>query len=314
MRRLMICCLALVLGGCAWTVKVEQKVEATSGVLEITKITSEPVPEFYPTPTPDGKALLVTVRDTGKRGAEQWSIVSIRIGQTGRQHVAGPYASQPTWMPDGNSFVYTYTKQGNSRLVKSAKGSAITYISSAPFGEADASADISPDGTKIVFETVVGNEWMIATSGVDGSLFTLLCPGRNPHWRPDGGSILFSRGTGEYTHIFTIDLASGQVTQLTDGKYNDLFPCWSPDGGWIAFISDREDGRPHLFVMSDSGDSVTRYTTGATDEILPAWSSDGYIYFCSNAGGKSASPELRGQLPTTWDYSDIWRIKPILPK
>jgi TolB protein len=282
--------------------------------MELTKITSEYMPEFYPVPSADAKSLLVTVRDPAKQGPDQWSIVSVRIGAAGRQLVAGSGSLDPTWMSDGNSLIYSYVKYGKSRLVRSGKGSAITYVNAAPLGDGDGAPNLSPDGTRLALHTLIGNEWVVATLGTDGSLFTMLCPGLRPKWSPDGTRLLFYREAGDFAHIFTIDLASGQVTQLTDGKHNNLYPCWSPDGGWIAFISDREEGRRHLYVMNSNGALVTRYTTGKTDELLPSWSSDGYIYFCSNAGGKSVSKDNPQVLPTTWDYSDIWRIKPILPK
>jgi len=298
---------------CAWAPAVQPKVEATSGVMELTRITSEEVPEFFPIPSADAKTLLVTVRDPSKQGMDQWSIISTPIGGTGRQLVAGSGSLDPTWASDSNSIIYSYAKSGKSRLVRSGKGSAITYISAAPLGDSDGAPDQSPDGKKIALNTIIGTEWMIATLGIDGSLFTMLCPGIRPKWSPDGTKLVFYREAGEFNHVFTIELATGQVTQLTEGKHNNLFPCWSPDGGWIAFISDRDEERRHLYVMSNNGSSVTRYTSGKTDELTPAWASDGYIYFCSNAGGKFSGNDDPKLLPTTWNYSDIWRIKPILP-
>jgi len=39
--------------------------------------------------------------------------------------------------------------------------------------------------------------------------------------------------------VFKINLDGTGLTQLTHGPYNNLDPCWLPDGG-IAFISDRK--------------------------------------------------------------------------
>jgi dipeptidyl aminopeptidase/acylaminoacyl peptidase len=44
-------------------------------------------------------------------------------------------------------------------------------------------------------------------------------------------------------HIFTVDIESGAETQVTDGDSHDEHPAWSPDGGQIAFVSDRERDR-----------------------------------------------------------------------
>ena len=65
-----------------------------------------------------------------------------------------------------------------------------------------------------------------------------------------------------HSHLFTIDTAGGEPTQLTDGDWDDHGPTWSPDGSRIAFISDRRDDRdvaPHTeayAVPSEGGDAV----------------------------------------------------------
>jgi dipeptidyl aminopeptidase/acylaminoacyl peptidase len=46
---------------------------------------------------------------------------------------------------------------------------------------------------------------------------------------------------GERTHLFLLDVASGETMQLTDGPYDELQPAWSPDGLQIAFLSKRGD-------------------------------------------------------------------------
>src|SRR5258708_1801151 len=43
----------------------------------------------------------------------------------------------------------------------------------------------------------------------------------------------------ERTHLYLLDLASGQASALTTGVYNELQPVWSPDGRQIAFLSKR---------------------------------------------------------------------------
>ena len=47
------------------------------------------------------------------------------------------------------------------------------------------------------------------------------------------------------------------VTRLTNHTADDYIPTWSPDGGRIAFTSDR-DGNEDIFVMNVNGTGVTR--------------------------------------------------------
>ena len=48
----------------------------------------------------------------------------------------------------------------------------------------------------------------------------------------------------------------------------------SPDGKWIAFLSDR-DGWDHLYVMPSSGGAPVQITRGRFEAWRPAWSPDG---------------------------------------
>jgi dipeptidyl aminopeptidase/acylaminoacyl peptidase len=49
--------------------------------------------------------------------------------------------------------------------------------------------------------------------------------------------------------IWIVDLKSGRERNLTGGKGNNWLPCWSPDGRYLAFLSDRdESGQAKLWV------------------------------------------------------------------
>src|SRR5262245_20949985 len=62
------------------------------------------------------------------------------------------------------------------------------------------------------------------------------------------------------SHLFTIDLASGSIAQLTSGRnHHDGNARWSPDGKKIAFISTRS-GNWDLYVMDADGTNVQRVT------------------------------------------------------
>lgn len=48
-----------------------------------------------------------------------------------------------------------------------------------------------------------------------------------------------------------MNLGSGQITQLTDGRNNNTEPTRFPDGQSLAFTSDR-GGRPQIYKISAS--------------------------------------------------------------
>ncbi len=54
---------------------------------------------------------------------------------------------------------------------------------------------------------------------------------------------------------------------------NGMSPTWSPDGQWIAFLSNRAEGWD-LYAMPADGGEAIRLTSGATADD-PAWSPDG---------------------------------------
>ena len=304
------------LGGCAHLMKPKMMPVsapvATANAAELQRMTHSPAPEYAPRVSPDAKTMLFHVVDKAKYGWDSNSIALITFGKSGRKLIAGPGAGWASWYPDGKHLVYVYYKTPKHTLVRSPYGAAgMTFITPSAMGGRDNQPVVSPDGGVIAFGTDIGGKSKICTVNDDGSSFTLYVDGKSPKWHPTTKLLVFSRSVGTKYHdqIFTVDLPSGQVTQLTSGNFNNSFPVWSPDGKWVAFASDR-DGKSHIYAMKSDGSSVTQLTRGNSEEGTPDWGSDGRVYFSSNAG---APKEV---FIGNWHhvYSDIWRIKPVMPK
>jgi len=76
-------------------------------------------------------------------------------------------------------------------------------------------------------------------------------------------------------HIFTIDLPTGKVTQLTSGgNHHDQHPKWSPDGKRISFVSTRGGGNFDIYVMNADGTNVQRITDHPANDFDPMWMPD----------------------------------------
>ncbi|MBX3279290.1 MAG: PD40 domain-containing protein [Acidobacteria bacterium] len=87
---------------------------------------------------------------------------------------------------------------------------------------------------------------------------------------PSGRRIVFST----HGEIFTAPVEEGDLRQITDGPARDRDPQYSPDGKWIAFVSDRS-GREEIFVASAEGGGEARQITNI--DILKSnfrWSPD----------------------------------------
>lgn len=87
------------------------------------------------------------------------------------------------------------------------------------------------------------------------------------------GTIAFVSGVQPYSNIWSIELASGHLAQLTYGRSINSHPRWSPDGKWIAYISIQEDDVPSLWLMSNRG-TERRRLTRAIYCHEPNWSPD----------------------------------------
>ncbi|HMY71768.1 MAG TPA: S41 family peptidase [Blastocatellia bacterium] len=65
---------------------------------------------------------------------------------------------------------------------------------------------------------------------------------------PSGRRIAFTI----HGEIFTAPTEEGELRQITDSPWRDKDPQYSPDGKWIAFVSDRS-GREEIYVASVDG-------------------------------------------------------------
>jgi dipeptidyl aminopeptidase/acylaminoacyl peptidase len=123
---------------------------------------------------------------------------------------------------------------------------------------------------------------------------------------PDGNSIVIATEKADWEQqIFRKDLwlyrtTGASLTQLTQSGH-DTAPQWSPDGQWIAFLSERKvaegkdeetadgkgkDGKgkdaAQLFLISPNGGEAFAITSGDDDVHSFAWSSDSKsIYFAT---------------------------------
>ncbi len=89
---------------------------------------------------------------------------------------------------------------------------------------------------------------------------------------PDGKRIVLA-GRGD---IFTLPANSGVTRNLThSSNANDRSPAWSPDGKWIAFVSDKS-GEDEVYVQAQDGSSPARAVTsgGGAYKYHLVWSPD----------------------------------------
>src|SRR5262249_18777348 len=87
---------------------------------------------------------------------------------------------------------------------------------------------------------------------------------------PSGRRIVFSI----HGEVFTAPVDEGDMRQLTDSPARDQNPRYSPDGKWVAFVSDRS-GREELTLVATDGAGETKSLTDLDVlKLAFAWSPD----------------------------------------
>jgi len=101
-----------------------------------------------------------------------------------------------------------------------------------------------------------------------------------PRLAPDGETVVYTltrmdvEAKAYQSAIWTVPFAGGTPRQLTSGIGRDRAQGWSPDGRWLAFISDRDGERGQLFVIPTDGGEARRITRGLPGIEGVAWSPD----------------------------------------
>jgi len=167
----------------------------------------------------------------------------------------------------------------------------------------DSAGSWSPDGRRFAFVTFADGTNEINTFNVQsGEVQTRTAVEgvgaiQNLAWSPNGRYIAFSGLDGGVSDLYLYDLQKKQVRQLTNDRYAELQPTWSPDGSTIAFTTDRgpqgtnfntlEFGSYRLGLIDvESRDIRTVRPFSGGMQHNPQYSPDGRsLYFISDHDG-----------------------------
>src|SRR5258707_5387390 len=109
----------------------------------------------------------------------------------------------------------------------------------------------------------------------------------NPKISPDGKRVVYEVQKANWEDnafdrsLWIVDIATGESHALTSAKKSSTNPAWSPDGKWIAFLSDRPaqitgtpDGKKQLYVISADGGEAQQVTKVENDVNALEWAPD----------------------------------------
>ena len=108
-----------------------------------------------------------------------------------------------------------------------------------------------------------------------------------PEISPDGQHVVYELTRTNWEDnsferdLWMVDTATGEGHQLTASKKSSSNPKWSPDGKWIAFLSDRPgqisgtpEGKKQIYVMAADGGEARQLTKVETGVNIFDWSAD----------------------------------------
>ena len=214
--------------------------------------------------SPDGTRVALVRGGDAADDDDELVVRSLADGAETRVAQDAVSISRPLWAPDG---------------------AHIAYISGAKIVHHNVSPDYS--GAKLIYsveEYQPGQLMVISSSG--GKAVVVGTRGRYDAlaWL-DASRLVFARQSDHYKRrtIYVAAARDGSTRAIHEDVEKDFWslPDWeagpepapSPDGHWIAFLSD-QDGWDHIYVVSSAGGQAVQITKGRFEAWRPAWSHD----------------------------------------
>ena len=202
----------------------------------------------------------------------------------------------PVWSPDGQYLYFGSDRGGAMNLWRvrmdeesgKARGEAEPVMLPSRFG---AHFTLGKHGTRMLYASIDQKDSLRivgfdpATGAVAGNprpvlggTFLVFSSALSPDAR---FAAVTNRGGQE--DLFVVEIATGEVRQLTDDVARDRGVFWSPDGKKIFFYSQRDESRYEIWSINADGSNLTRVThTTGRSVWYPTVSPDGRKLACYN--------------------------------
>lgn len=228
----------------------------------------------YPMWSPDGTRLLF--RRVTRRGT-QACMITPAVDHAPRCAATGENTLPLRWHPD-NAHFYAALTPFDAALFSAESGALVQPV--------DTRVDVLAYSRDFRFGLVYSTEYTQHMSRI-----TLDAPSQPqelvigarfsgaPTFSPDSARVAFGAlwlGDTDL-EIYTVDAMNGSDwRKLTDNQQLDMSPTYSPDGAWIAFVSDRHQppnrlSVPQLYIMRADGSEARRLTFSSLLHGDPTW-------------------------------------------
>jgi serine/threonine protein kinase len=241
----------------------------------LTQLSDMEASNYYPAFTPDGGSLLFASNRNGTFDLYLLSFSEKQLTQITKN--AGNVLS-PDYSPDGRRIVFVNRVSPDAPAaiwMVNADGinPHLVYTGTKPI----VAAAWSPDGEKIAYAMSIGipQEYEIFTMDTNGKNHLRISQGLKGiggsiDWSPDGKNLLVYAGAYGDKDIFSIEVATGKYTQITNGG-NNAGGSYSPDGRYIVFNSLRNEDQADLYIMRVNGDNQTQLTNDPEPDWGAVW-------------------------------------------
>jgi Tol biopolymer transport system component len=254
--------------------------------------------------------LLDDVGDDGRASTAEWAISDTgtlayvaatdqtsALGVVDRDGTFHPIAVPrgiyrlPRVSPDGRTIAFTAAtpQQSDIDLFDLARGS----LAKLPAGGSESALAWAPDGQSLAVTATASGASGIALADLTGGLRMLVTSDResallrNASFSPDGTTLAYTRQTGSPHDIWVLTLGHPPPTPYLDSAAVEHSPAFSPNGRWLAYVSD-ESGQPQVYVRGYP--RGPRFVVSIDGGEGPVWRRDGREIFFE--GQSNTVPKL----------------------
>jgi dipeptidyl aminopeptidase/acylaminoacyl peptidase len=158
------------------------------------------------------------------------------------------------------------------------------------------SAAISPDGRRLAYVTNKDGPYAVWLKDLADNSLEMLAgaeggvPGEL-HWSADGKYLAYSLAPAGSARrdVWVLDVASKKAEPFSaSGDADERFPRFSPNGNWLAYVSN-ESGSREVYIKAFPGGKVVRQVS-TSGGIKPEWTADGRKLYYRGKGGLYLAP------------------------